>query len=128
MQKTILSFCLALALCACNPKTEAELEQTSPTVLYTNEALGPLYRRMATLSRDCKDAASFLATYTTDAEYFEAEGFAEITFRGRDMYGSAPLSKVVLRDLGNRREIKIFDVLKDTGRLAEWARGKATCR
>ena len=128
MKKGIVAFLVSISLGACNPKTEAELEATAPTVLTTDERIEPLYRRVSVLSRDCKDAADFLGSYQTDAEFFEKEGLAEITYRGRGWYGSAPISKIVIRDLGNTREVRIFDAVADTPRITEWVLGKNTCR
>ena len=73
-----------IALAGCGPLvTRADLTANQPVLDITVEApLGPTYRRVANLTRDCFSRSGWLFDSAADSvhsDYFEAEGFGEIS-------------------------------------------------
>lgn len=121
-------FLIGLTLASCRTDYEAVLDATTPTVISTKEAIVPLFRRMARLSRNCNDGSWIAGSYVTETEFYDREGFGEIIFQAIGWYGSGPVLKTVITDKGSRREVAIFGKGFEANLMADWAQGKTTCR
>jgi hypothetical protein len=124
----IVAALFAFALSACIPQNETELQQTPPTVVSTQEPIGPLFRRLSRLSRDCNDGSWVAGSFTTDTQYYDREGYGEITFRDVHLFGNVPHVKTLVSDEGLSRKVTIYGKGLEARRMAEWASGKNACR
>ena len=118
----------AMALSACVPQTETELQQTRPTVVTTQEPIGPLFRRLSRLSRDCNDGSWGAGSLVTEAQYYDSERYGEIIFRDVHLFGTLPVFKTLVSDEGPRRKVTVYGKGLEADLMAEWTQGKDTCR
>lgn len=118
----------AMVLSACVPRTEKELQQTRPTVVTTKEPIGPLFRRLSRLSRDCNDGSWGAGSLTTEAQYYDSERYGEIIFRDIHLFGTIPHVKTLVSDEGTARKVTVYGKGLEADLMAEWAQGKDTCR